>query len=67
MKKRAADAVPQHRITLPLPESVWAAVDALAQTHQRSFTQELVWALREYVQRETGCDTDNGRGIAQPS
>lgn len=41
-----------HKITVDIPQDVWAAVRDLAKEHQRSFVKELIWALQEYVKRE---------------
>lgn len=41
-----------HKITVELPQTLWDAVRALAEDHQRSFVKELIWALQEYVKHE---------------
>ena len=41
----------ERRISIRFPLDVLAAIRALAKKHERSFNGEVVWALREYVQR----------------
>jgi len=39
------------KVTMMWPPSVIAAMRRLAEAHNRSLTGEVVWALREYIER----------------
>jgi hypothetical protein len=41
----------ERRISIRFPLDVLAAIRALAKKHERSFNGEVIWALREYVER----------------
>lgn len=41
----------ERRISIRFPLDVLAAIRALAKQHERSFNGEVIWALREYVER----------------
>jgi hypothetical protein len=41
-----------HKVTMQLPQSLIAAMKALAKKHRRSFTGEVVWALQQYVSHQ---------------
>jgi hypothetical protein len=42
------------RISIRFPLDVLNAIRALARKHERSFNGEIIWALREYVERQKG-------------
>ncbi len=42
------------RISIRFPLDVLNAIRALAKQHERSFNGEVIWALREYVERHKG-------------
>jgi len=44
----------ERRISIRFPLDVLAALRSLAKQHERSFNGEVVWALREYVERHKG-------------
>jgi hypothetical protein len=39
------------RVTIIFPLDVWAAMRDLAKAHGRSLVQEIIWALRHYIQQ----------------
>jgi hypothetical protein len=39
------------RISIRFPLDVLNAIRALAKQHERSFNGEIIWALREYIER----------------
>jgi hypothetical protein len=41
----------ERRISIRFPLNVLAAIRALAKKHERSFNGEIIWALREYIER----------------
>jgi hypothetical protein len=41
----------ERRISIRFPLDVVAAIRALAKQHERSFNGEVIWALREYIER----------------
>jgi hypothetical protein len=41
----------ERRISIRFPLDVLDAIRALAKRHERSFNGEVIWALREYVER----------------
>jgi hypothetical protein len=41
----------ERRISIRFPLAVLAAIRALAKKHERSFNGEIIWALREYIER----------------
>ena len=41
----------ERRISIRFPLDVLAATSALAKQHERSFNGEVIWALREYIER----------------
>ena len=41
----------ERRISIRFPLDVLATVRALAKKHERSFNGEVIWALREYIER----------------
>jgi len=41
----------ERRISIRFPLDVLAALRSLAKQHERSFNGEVIWALREYVER----------------
>jgi predicted transcriptional regulator len=45
-------AEPTHVHTVRLPHTLREALRALARKHQRSLHGEIVWALRDYVERQ---------------
>ena len=49
MKKQNSE---EQRISIRFPAEVLEAIRTLAQDHERSFNGEVIWALREYVERE---------------
>jgi hypothetical protein len=42
----------ERRISIRFPLDVLAAIRALAKKHERSFNGEIIWALREYIERD---------------
>lgn len=42
----------ERRISIRFPLDVLAAIRRLAKQHERSFNGEVIWALRDYVQRQ---------------
>jgi hypothetical protein len=40
------------RISIRFPRDILAALRTLARQHERSFNGEVIWALREYVERQ---------------
>ena len=44
----------ERRISIRFPLDVLAAIRSLAKQQERSFNGEVVWALREYVERHKG-------------
>jgi len=44
----------ERRISIRFPLDVLAALRSLAKQHERSFNGEVIWALREYVERHNG-------------
>jgi hypothetical protein len=41
------------RITIVVPLDVWAALRDIAKAHGRSLVQEIIWALRQYIEQHT--------------
>jgi hypothetical protein len=41
----------ERRISIRFPLDVLAAIRVLAKKHERSFNGEVIWALREYIER----------------
>ena len=41
----------ERRISIRFLWDVLAAIRALAKKHERSFNGEIIWALREYIER----------------
>jgi hypothetical protein len=41
----------ERRISIRFPLDVVTTIRALAKKHERSFNGEIIWALREYIER----------------
>jgi hypothetical protein len=44
----------ERRISIRFPVDVLDAIRKLAKQHERSFNGEVLWALREYIERHQG-------------
>jgi hypothetical protein len=42
----------ERRISIRFPLDVLAVIRTLAKRHERSFNGEVIWALREYAERQ---------------
>ena len=51
----------EQSISIRFPLDVWETIRRLAKQHERSFNGEVIWALREYVQRHTGEQREEGK------
>jgi hypothetical protein len=53
----------EKKIQVRFPPDLWEALKTLAEKHERSFNGEVLWALREYIQREEAKEKDGKKGI----
>jgi hypothetical protein len=51
----------EQRISIRFPLDVLDAIRALAKQHERSFNGEIIWALREYAQRQVFYEKQQGK------
>lgn len=53
----------EKKIQVRFPADVWEELKKLAELHERSFNGEVIWALRQYIQREEGTSKDVKEGL----
>ncbi|HUY76145.1 MAG TPA: Arc family DNA-binding protein [Ktedonobacterales bacterium] len=51
----------EQSISIRFPLDVLETIRCLAKQHERSFNGEVIWALREYAQRHSGEQQQQGK------
>jgi hypothetical protein len=53
----------EKKIQVRFPPDVWEALKTFAVQHERSFNGEVIWALRDYIQREQEKSKDANQSV----